>query len=172
MLMPETAISIRDKERLIDTIRQARNSWVTFAPSLDSFWSELRNVPGLHPTDVPENVITMDSRFVVRDERNNTKATFTLVYPEEADPERGRVSVLSPPGMALLGACVGDNVQWFADEKLKSVVVTELLHQPEKVARLERHARERARGEGNGNLASASQAAGAGSPTNGSRAGL
>jgi regulator of nucleoside diphosphate kinase len=39
------------------------------------------------------------------------RARIALVYPGAADPEKGRVSVLSPFGAALLGRAVGDVVE-------------------------------------------------------------
>ncbi len=35
-----------------------------------------------------------------------------LTYPEDADIERGRVSVLAPIGAALLGLKVGAAIDW------------------------------------------------------------
>ena len=36
----------------------------------------------------------------------------TLVYPEEADMEKGRLSVLTPVGAALIGLKVGQSIRW------------------------------------------------------------
>ena len=137
MLPPNAVISIRDKEQLVAAVRTARSSWTTFTPQLDSFLAELRDVPAVLPAEVPEDVVTMDSRFVVRDVRANTPATFTLVFPDEADPDRGKVSVLSPAGMCLLGARVGQSVRWYADGNLRAVTVERLAFQPEHAARLQ-----------------------------------
>jgi regulator of nucleoside diphosphate kinase len=36
----------------------------------------------------------------------------TLVYPDEADITKGRVSVLTPIGTALIGVAAGNSIGW------------------------------------------------------------
>jgi regulator of nucleoside diphosphate kinase len=38
--------------------------------------------------------------------------TVTLVYPQEADISKGRISVLTPIGTALIGLPVGKSIDW------------------------------------------------------------
>jgi regulator of nucleoside diphosphate kinase len=55
-----------------------------------------------------------------------------LSYPTDADPARGRVSVLSPVGASLLGSRIGSVVRWRSpngDESAAEVLA--LLFQPE-----------------------------------------
>lgn len=61
---------------------------------------------------MPADVVTMHARCVYRDERTGEQREVELVYPEEADPAAGRVSVLAPVGSALLGVAVGDSIEW------------------------------------------------------------
>jgi hypothetical protein len=73
----------------------------------------------------------MNSRFAVMDLRSGETVAYTLVYPEEASLERGKLCVLSPMGMALLGARVGDIVHWNGGNGPGSAEVLRLLYQPE-----------------------------------------
>src|SRR5687768_13023286 len=57
----------------------------------------------VHPGKVPGNVVTMNSRVSYQDLRTQEEGTVTIVYPADADPSAGRISVLSPVGAALLG---------------------------------------------------------------------
>lgn len=63
------------------------------------------------------------------DERTGTQREIELVYPDEADPARGRISVLTPVGSALLGLRVGQEIPWdFPDgavHRLKVAAVTQ-----------------------------------------------
>ena len=127
----EPVVSARDKERVIDRIRKARSSWSTYAPFLDWFQIGLSDRPGVPAGEVPGDVITMNSRFELLDLRSGERATYTLVYPEEESPEQRRLCVLSPMGMALLGARVGDVVRWNGSGVPRSVEVLRLLYQPE-----------------------------------------
>src|SRR5690349_14003358 len=46
--------------------------------------------------EVSKDVITMHSRVRVRDLKTRESDTYTLVYPENADPLAGKLSVLAP----------------------------------------------------------------------------
>ncbi|GAB1393858.1 hypothetical protein MASR1M60_20220 [Rhodocyclaceae bacterium] len=65
------------------------------------------------PADrIPQNVVTMNSRLIYADENTGARRELELVFPEEADPMAGRVSVLAPVGCALLGLRVGQSIDW------------------------------------------------------------
>lgn len=131
MLLCTRTVPTRDKEHLIDALTQARSSWVTYAPYLDYFRSELRRANGVPPSDVPSDMVTMNSRFVLRDEVTDEQACFTLVYPGEEAPLQGRISALSPMGMAVFGARVGDEVSWISSDGPRAAKIAELIYQPE-----------------------------------------
>jgi regulator of nucleoside diphosphate kinase len=42
----------------------------------------------------------------------NRTQTIEIVMPHDADVERGRVSVVTPMGSALLGLTVGQRISW------------------------------------------------------------
>jgi regulator of nucleoside diphosphate kinase len=63
---------------------------------------------GRHPGDV----VCMGCEVTYRDETTGKTQTGTLVYPEEADIAKGRISVLTPIGAALIGLSVGDAMNW------------------------------------------------------------
>lgn len=49
----------------------------------------------------------------------------TLVYPDEADIAQGRVSILTPIGIALLGLSIGSQIDFVAnDGRLRMLTVT------------------------------------------------
>lgn len=62
--------------------------------------------------ETPENVISMNSTVELEDLEDGDIMTYTLVFPENADIEAGKISVLAPLGMAMLGFKVGDEVEW------------------------------------------------------------
>src|SRR4051812_5693818 len=123
--------SVQDRNRLIDAADRAANSWDTFALSLDWFRRELRRSPAVPPADVPPDMITMNTRFALHDPRSDETICYTLAYPETAAPAQGRLSVLSPMGMALFGAHVGDEVCWISSTGPEVGTVRRVLYQPE-----------------------------------------
>jgi len=112
-------------------IDRARDSWLTYAPCLERFRSDLRRSRGVPPAEVPADMITMNSRFVLSHPRGGGWIGYELVYPEEESPQLGKLSVLTPTGMALLGARVGDEVCWVAADGPETARVERLLYQPE-----------------------------------------
>ena len=60
------------------------------------------------PQDIPGNVVTMNSQVLYQDLETGELREARVVYPEDADPAAGRISVLSPVGAALLGLAAGD----------------------------------------------------------------
>jgi regulator of nucleoside diphosphate kinase len=130
-MLSEAIVSDADKARVTERIRQARSAWSTYAPLLDWFRAGLDDVDAVAPTEVPDDVITMNSRFAVMDLRSGETISYTLVYPEEESLERGKLCVLSPMGIALFGARVGDIVHWNGAAGPGSAKVLRLLYQPE-----------------------------------------
>lgn len=62
--------------------------------------------------DIPDDVVTMNSRVVFENETTRERREITLVYPGNADIDAGRISVLVPVGTALLGLRVGQSIDW------------------------------------------------------------
>ena len=54
----------------------------------------------------------MNARVEYEDECSGERGVITLVHPGAADSGSGRVSVLDPLGMALLGLREGQSVDW------------------------------------------------------------
>jgi regulator of nucleoside diphosphate kinase len=82
-------------------------------------------------TSVPRVVVTMRTRVCVRDARAREPEVYTLVYPDEADIDAGRLSVLAPLGAALLGARVGQVVRFDTPGGPRRLRVERILYQPE-----------------------------------------
>lgn len=85
----------------------------------------------LMPSDIPDDVVTVNSRISVRDQDGGTRE-ITICYPGDADAPKGLLSVLSPVGGQLLGNRVGATVSWVdASGATASLCIESLLYQPE-----------------------------------------
>jgi regulator of nucleoside diphosphate kinase len=60
----------------------------------------------------PEQTVCMGSDVEFRDGTTGKVQTVTLVYPGEADIALGKISVLTPIGIALIGVRAGDSITW------------------------------------------------------------
>ena len=61
---------------------------------------------------LPADRVALNSNVVALDLDSNICRVYSVVAPAQADPAKGRISVLAPLGAALLGVGVGDEVQW------------------------------------------------------------
>ncbi|MVW73411.1 MULTISPECIES: GreA/GreB family elongation factor [unclassified Bordetella] len=85
----------------------------------------------LMPSDIPSDVVTVNSRLLVRDQ-DGAEREITICYPSEADAPKGFISVLSPVGGHLLGHRVGATVSWVdASGTPATLHIEALLFQPE-----------------------------------------
>lgn len=62
---------------------------------------------------VPRGVVRMGSVVEYGDDSGERRVV-TLVFPGEADIEKGRVSILTPIGAALIGMAEGRSIDWRA----------------------------------------------------------
>lgn len=93
---------------------------------------ELDRAQVLPREDMPANVVTMGSKVVFEDVDTGSRRTAVLVYPEEADVARSRISVLAPVGTALLGLAVGESISWpVPNGRARTLRVVSIENQPE-----------------------------------------
>jgi regulator of nucleoside diphosphate kinase len=82
-------------------------------------------------SEIPPDVITMNSRARLLDLDQLTTLELTVVYPEDADFAEGRISVVAPIGAAMLGYRVGDEIEWVVPSGPRRLRVEAILYQPE-----------------------------------------
>ena len=80
-----------------------------------------------------KNVITMNSRVLLKEIFNGREAEVTITYPQDADGREGKISVFTPIGDALLGRQVGDVVSWQTPAGTGSFEIVKIIYQPEAV---------------------------------------
>ncbi|SAK97265.1 GreA/GreB family elongation factor [Caballeronia hypogeia] len=82
--------------------------------------------------EMPPDVVTMNTTVECTTTDGTGRHEWTLVYPREADYQRGRLSVLSPIGIALLGARRGQVIVCLPPSGVPvHYVIQKILLQPE-----------------------------------------
>jgi regulator of nucleoside diphosphate kinase len=109
---PAIFVAEGDARRLAFLLSGGRDTGNHDLAHLRELRAELERAIIVAPRDIPPGVITMYSMVTVHDLTGGHRREFTLVYPHEADPVAGRISVLAPLGTALLGYRLGDEVEW------------------------------------------------------------
>ena len=136
MYLNRRTLSTLDTRKLRDVVDRAERCWMTDVPHLDVLRSAVRSARTAPPAAFPGDVITMNSRFVLKNMLTDESGAYELVYPAEEAIHRNRISVLSSAGMALLGARVGEEIVWTSSAGPEVGLVQKLLHQPEAMRRL------------------------------------
>lgn len=124
-------ITKQDKIRLLNMIDDLLMQRPAQARHLKDLVSELNRAQTVPPQEIPNNVITMNSTIQLLDMDTQEELTYTLVYPQDADVDQNKVSVLSPIGTALLGYSVSDEIEWQTPGGLRHLQVKNILYQPE-----------------------------------------
>lgn len=115
----------------IDRIRIAMASGLSSGP-MTLLVEEIGRAQVVPQTAIPPDVVTMNSRVKVRDATTGQIKELTLVYPKDANPDAGCVSVLAPIGSALLGLHLGQTIEWpLPGGRTKRLTVVEICYQPE-----------------------------------------
>ena len=120
-----------DMQRLRVLIGDAKRSAPRGNEYLESLEAELDRGILVAPTEVPPNVVTMNSRVRLVDLDTNEEMVYTLVFPNDADMSKSRISVLAPIGTAMLGYRVGDTFEWQVPDGARRLQVKKVLYQPE-----------------------------------------
>ena len=94
--------------------------------------AELDRAQVVERREVAADIVTMRSKVVFEDVETGKQQEAVLVYPEEADLSRSRISVLAPVGMALLGVSRGQSISWpLPGARTRTLRVVSILYQPE-----------------------------------------
>lgn len=80
--------------------------------ALRNLREELDRAAVIDPAAFPVDVVTMDSTVEFEDLATSEVEEYTITFPDRADVERKRISILAPIGTALIGCRVGDVVKW------------------------------------------------------------
>lgn len=117
--------------RLIDSFKQFRRR---DAEHVDALEQELEDVTVVNAGEVPQNLVTMNSRVRVKDLNNGRELTYQIVFPADADVAKNRISVLAPIGTGLLGYSAGTTVEWQVPSGIRRLRIVAVEYQPESAA--------------------------------------
>jgi regulator of nucleoside diphosphate kinase len=129
--MKSIHITTQDYQRLQKLLAAAENFDARNRGDLESLKEELNRAEMVAPTDVPKDVITMNSTAELEDLDTQEKVVFTLVFPEDADPDQSKISILAPIGAGMIGYRVGDEFSWKVPHGVRRLKVSQVLYQPE-----------------------------------------
>lgn len=113
---------------------QKLSALVDFADPVTSelLQEELDRASVVSTDQLPADVVTMNSRVEFRDLDSRKSFVMTLVFPEQANIEENKISILAPVGAALIGLKVGQVMSWPVPRGgKKRLQVVSVVYQPE-----------------------------------------
>ncbi|HXV12546.1 MAG TPA: GreA/GreB family elongation factor [Burkholderiales bacterium] len=131
----ELILSASDAEVLALMLGERRRESsleVAAARELGDLLVEARLVPH---EQLPADRVAMNSKVTYEEELDGERRSVILVHPIESDPARGRISVLSPIGLALLGRRPGALVDaTLPGERVRTIRILEAVRNREALA--------------------------------------
>lgn len=106
---PRIVISEESLERLE---RLAEGAYQRNSALADRLLDELGRAKIVPARKLPGNVVTIGRQVTYRDETTGEETTVIPVYPDQADIARGRISILTPIGVALIGLAEDASLPW------------------------------------------------------------
>ena len=121
-----------DRERLNNLIELARErDDRANLPYVGKLEDELEYAEVVASDDIPPDVVTMRSQIRLKDLDTDEEKIYSIVFPSEANFDEGKISILAPLATALLGYKLGNIVEVEAPSRLRRLLISEILYQPE-----------------------------------------
>lgn len=112
-----------DKDRLQSLIECEQG------PTVVELEHEIERAIVVEAQQVAPQVVTMNSKIALR--LDNEEREVALVYPQDADEQAGKLSILSDVGAAILGYKEGDAIDWMVSDRTRRIVIERVIYQPE-----------------------------------------
>lgn len=127
-VLPPITLSSLDVERIERLLED--KAFQDF-PGREQIEAEIDRANVVDSKEIPDGVVTMNSRVRFVDEDSGREFELELVYPRDAGGE-GRVSVFAPVGSALLGLAVGQSINWpLPGGRTGKLRIVAVVYQPE-----------------------------------------
>ncbi|HMP72658.1 MAG TPA: nucleoside diphosphate kinase regulator [Kiritimatiellia bacterium] len=124
-------VSALDCARLRDLVATAKQFCSQPGPILHVLEQELDRARVVAVDEIPPYVVTMHTSVCLVDLTTEEHMKYTLVYPGEADLGKGKLSILSDLGAAIIGFSVGDTIEWEFPDGIHRIRIGAIHFQPE-----------------------------------------
>ncbi len=120
-----------DFVRLSKLVHSTQNDKSVEIRNLKFLSEELRRAQRVESKKMEADYVTMNSEVEILDPDTKRTMVLKLVYPQDSDFKKGRISILSPLGIALLGYKVNSTISFEVPKGTKKMKITKIIYQPE-----------------------------------------
>ncbi|MDH5510063.1 MAG: transcription elongation factor GreA [Nitrospinota bacterium] len=86
----------------------------------------ISEITSINMNAIPKDRVGLGSRLLLSDLDSGNEIVYTFVFPEEVDPEKGKISLASPIGKSLVGKEEGDEVTVITPKGRRNFEIIEL----------------------------------------------
>jgi regulator of nucleoside diphosphate kinase len=104
-------ITDRDHKRLQDLVKTAKEYNEEDKEYLNNLQNELDKATLIEEIRLPSGIVAMYSCVEIYDVSSKETLRYSIVFPEEADIDQQKISILSPLGTALIGEKEGTEIE-------------------------------------------------------------
>ncbi|MEO6902232.1 MAG: nucleoside diphosphate kinase regulator [Bacteroidia bacterium] len=129
--MSTLIINRLDYARIKKSISDAKQFKSLSNVEAEKLIKELDSAKIVEPTDIPSDVVTMNSIVKLSFLNNDKQVEFQIVYPNQANLKESKISIFSPIATALIGYKVKDEIEWLVPAGLTKIRIDKIVYQPE-----------------------------------------
>lgn len=118
-----------DYDVLLDCLRNSIYRNAFDRSNAEELQAELKRATLVSKEDFPEDVVRLNSKVKVKEEKRNNVMELVLVTPDKADIRQRKISVMAPVGAALIGFRRGQKVVWQVPSGKKTFVIMDVMNE-------------------------------------------
>jgi regulator of nucleoside diphosphate kinase len=124
-------LSSLDAKRIRKHIEEAKQKGTLNNFTIQRLVYEINMAEIREPDKIPNNIVTMNSEINFSFINLEKQGEIKIVYPNEADVKKGRISIFSPIANVLLGHKEGDILDWIGPMGQMNIRIEKIVYQPE-----------------------------------------
>ena len=122
-------IAKEDYETLSAYVKGLRHVTAFDRKNAELLQGELNKAKLVKSEELPEDVVRLNSRVIVKETTKDKLIELVLVVPEKADIKNKRISIFAPIGTALIGFRQGEQVKWDVPAGRKTFKIMKVYNQ-------------------------------------------
>jgi len=120
-----------DYDRIRNIIRALKNKNLPNRDQIYEFETELNFANITDSENIPTNIITLNTKVKIKNISTDNGFVYSIVLPKDANIKEGKISILAPLGLALIGHEAGSIVKYKTEAGVYDYFIEEILYQPE-----------------------------------------
>jgi regulator of nucleoside diphosphate kinase len=125
----QLALRKDDYDIMIDYLRGKQGKTLFDRHNAEELQMELKKAKVVDKDDLPQDVVRLNSRVIIKEEDKGKVMEVMLVTPDKADIKLRKISVLAPIGTALIGFRKGQKVAWQVPSGKKTFTILDVINE-------------------------------------------